>query len=61
MGKLIKILVVLGLIVAGVVVAMQYAGQSEEADTQAKQNPQTGQQPPIQPQEKYGFAPMGEE
>ncbi len=48
MGKLIKILVVLGLIVAGVVIAMQYAGQSEEADTQAKQNPQTEQQPPIQ-------------
>ncbi len=58
MGKLIKILVVLGLLVAGVVVAMRYTGDSGESDTQTKQ---TESQPPMQPQEKYGFAPMGEE
>jgi flagellar basal body-associated protein FliL len=59
MGKLIKILVLLGLIVAGVVIAMQYTGESGTSETEAQQNQQA--QPPIQPQEKYGFAPMGEE
>jgi hypothetical protein len=58
MGKLVKTLVILGLLVAGVVVAMRYTGDSGDSDPKTKQ---TESQPPMQPQERYGFAPMGEE
>ncbi|MCP4589667.1 MAG: hypothetical protein GY842_02890 [bacterium] len=58
MGKLIKVVVLLGAIVVGIVYAVQYADKSAAPDAEARQ-PQAEDKDAIQVQERYGFAPIG--
>jgi len=67
MAKLVKAIVVLAILVAGLAVVVHYAGGSKSksgvtaSDGQPKPA-QTDKKPKegIQPQEKYGFAPVGD-
>jgi hypothetical protein len=57
MGKLVKVILVLAVLVAGVLLILQYSGNSKSnsANTaQAEKKPKDG----MQVQEKYGFAPV---
>ncbi len=55
MGKIIKLLLVLGIVIAGVYVAVEYGSGGEK-----KRKAQTqGQREGMEVQEKYGFAPTG--
>jgi|GEM_PF-3355093 flagellar basal body-associated protein FliL len=67
MAKLIKVIVVLAVLAAGIALVVHYSSRSESRPTAAtptksapdqsqKDKPKEG----IQPQEKYGFAPVGE-
>ncbi len=58
MGKLIKLVVFLAVIVIGIVLAVQYTSDSAKPDAETPQQ-QTDKEGGIQPQEKYGFAPIG--
>ena len=57
MGKIVKTLIVVGLIVGGVVLAIQL-GSGTRDDTERPKDPQKTEVPQVQ--EKYGFAPIGE-
>jgi hypothetical protein len=66
MAKLVKAIVVLAVLVAGIAVVVHYAGASKSKSgvtaSDSKPKPaQTDKKPKegIQPQEKYGFAPVG--
>lgn len=59
MGKLIKIVIVLAVVAGGIALAVQYAGgKSNKPDGD---NARVEKGTKIQPQEKYGFAPMGDD
>ncbi len=58
MGRLIKIVVFLAVIVIGIVLAVQYTSDSGQPDAETQQQ-QADKEGGIQPQEKYGFAPIG--
>lgn len=58
MGKLIKIVILLAVVAGGIALAVHYAGKSQQNDIdQARADRGTR----IQPQEKYGFAPVGDD
>ena len=57
MGRIIKTLIVVGIIAGAVVLAIRL-GSGTRDDTDRPETPQTTDVP--QPQEKYGFAPIGE-
>ncbi|UCG15842.1 MAG: hypothetical protein JSV19_11160 [Phycisphaerales bacterium] len=57
MGRIIKTLIVAGIIVGGVVLAIRLTSGTRD-DTDRPETPQKTEVP--QPQEKYGFAPIGE-
>ena len=59
MGRLIKIVVFLAVIVIGIVLAVQYTQDSAKPDAETQQQQQADKEGGIQPQEKYGFAPIG--
>ncbi len=65
MGKLIKVVVLLGILVAAVAVYVHYAKSGEDNKTATnmpvqKKEPAKDGKGGIQVQEKYGFAPVGE-
>lgn len=57
MGKIVKTLIVVGIIVGGVVLAIRL-GSGTRDDTDRPENSQKTEVPQVQ--EKYGFAPIGE-
>ncbi len=69
MGKLVRVVVLLGILVVGVVLYMKYAKSGSDAQqptggaaiqTAQKKEPAKGKESGMQVQEKYGFAPVGE-
>jgi len=58
MAKLIKIVVLLALIAGGIALAVHYASR-EKTDNRSQQP--SAKKDGMQPQEKYGFAPLGTE
>jgi len=59
MGKLIKTVFVLAIVVIGIVLAVQYAEDSGDPDAGTQKQQKTDLEDGMQPQEKYGFAPIG--
>lgn len=59
MGKLIKAIVILAVLVGAIAIAVHYASRGS-GDTGTTQQQQAGE-PKMQVQEKYGFAPVGED
>jgi hypothetical protein len=57
MGKLIKGIVVLAILAAGVLLIVQYSGNSKSKPTNTAQADKKAKDG-MQPQEKYGFAPV---
>lgn len=57
MGKLVKTLVVLALLAVAIFLVVNYTSGGDESDSK-QQVKQTDKKPAMQPQEKYGFAPV---
>lgn len=62
MAKLIKTLVLLGILVAAVALYVHFSSSSKSKSDAATPDKQKTAKTdgPIQPQEKYGFAPVGQ-
>jgi len=60
MAKLVKTVLLLAVLVVIVVVAVKYFGGRGES-TSVDQKPAAKNAAGVQPQEKYGFAPVGDE
>lgn len=58
MGKLIKVVLLMAVIGGGVVLLYNYV-EVEETAQEIKTKAENAPDDAIQPQEKYGFAPMG--
>ena len=58
MEKLIKVVLLLAVIGVGLVLLYNYSGVEESA-AEIKTNAENAPEGGLQPQEKYGFAPMG--
>lgn len=59
MGKLIKIVILLAVVAGGIALAVHYA--DKKSDKSAGDQPRTERGTKMQPQEKYGFAPIGDD
>jgi hypothetical protein len=58
MGKMVKLLLLVAVIGGGIALAMNLSG-GEKASKKAAKGDGKETDPPIQVQEKYGFAPIG--
>lgn len=59
MGKLVKAIIVLAVIVGAIAIAAHYINRSRESSTNAGKQESSG--PKVQVQEKYGIASVGED
>lgn len=60
MGKLIKVIVVLALVVGAVLLVVYYSSGTGGEDETARQDSERAEKEGVQVQEKYGFAPIDE-